>query len=237
MPSSASLPEEGLSARRNSHHMLLDEAIVTRHSTRLFLPKPVPDDILNQALQLAAHAPSNSNTQAWRLFVVTGPALDRLKAALKTTASSGAAPSIPALPEKFRHSRSELGRLIYGEGWGIQRGDTEAQREAVLRNFEFFGAPVGVIVCMSKELPGVAAMSVGMHLQTFLLALTELGVGSCVQVSIAGYRDVVRKELGVAEDLEILCGVSVGYEDSDFNVNKVRIGRYGVEDTTVFVKD
>ncbi|KAK6066466.1 hypothetical protein SCUP515_10652 [Seiridium cupressi] len=198
MPSSTSLAEEGLSARRNSHHMLLDEAIVTRHSTRLFLPKP---------------------------------------AALKTTVSSGAAPNIPALPEKFRHSRSELGRLIYGDGWGIQRGDSEAQRKAVLRNFEFFGAPVGVIVCMSKELPGVAAMSVGMYLQTFLLALTELGVGSCVQVSIAGYRDLVRKELGVAEDLEILCGVSVGYEDADFNVNKVRIGRYGVEDTTVFVKD
>jgi nitroreductase len=75
------------------------------------------------------------------------------------------------------------------------------------------------------------------YLQTFLLALTELGVGSCVQVSIAGYREIVRKEVSIDDDLEILCGVSVGYEDSDFNVNRVRVGRFDFKDTTIFVRD
>ncbi|KAI4593869.1 hypothetical protein KJ359_008912 [Pestalotiopsis sp. 9143b] len=222
---------------KHSYHMLLDEAIISRHSTRLFRPDPVPDAVLRSALELATHSPSNSNTQAWRLYVVTGPALDRLKADLHKVATEGEAPNIPQLPEKFRPSRSELGRKIYGEGWGIPRGDAEARKEAVLRNFEFFGGPVGIIVCMSKDLIGYAAMSIGMYLQTFLLALTEQGIGSCVQVSIAGYRDVVRKAVGVADDLEILCGVAVGYEDAEFNVNKVRIGRFAVEDTTSFVKD
>ncbi|KAF3017075.1 hypothetical protein E8E14_006634 [Neopestalotiopsis sp. 37M] len=222
---------------RHRYSMLLDEAIISRHSTRLFKSQPVPDDVLRSALELATHAPSNSNTQAWRLYIVTGSALDRLKGALYKEASSGGAPNIPPLPEQFRASRSELGRKIYGDGWGIPREDAEARKNAVLRNFEFFGGPVGIIVCMSKQLPGVAAMSIGMYLQTFLLGLTEQGIGSCVQVSIAGYRDVVRQAVGVADDLEILCGVAVGYENDEFNVNKVRIGRFGVEDTTVFVKD
>ncbi|KZZ97548.1 nitroreductase [Moelleriella libera RCEF 2490] len=222
----------------NSHSgMLFDEAVISRHSTRLFLPKPVPDTALQSALELATHSPSNSNTQAWRLYVVTGAALDRLKTALKTAATSDAAPNIPPLPEEFRPWRSDLGKAIYGEGWGIPRDDAEARKKAVLLNFDFFGAPVGMIVCMSKKLPGFAAMSVGMYLQTLLLALTDRGLGSCVQVSIAGYRDVVRQEVGVAEDLEILCGVSVGYEDEAANVNKVRVKRLGFDETTVFVKD
>ncbi|KAI0163693.1 Nitroreductase-like protein [Pestalotiopsis sp. NC0098] len=222
---------------KHSYNMLLDEAIISRHSTRVFRPEPVPDAVLRSALELATHSPSNSNTQAWRLYIVTGPALDRLKTDLHKEASEGEAPNIPPLPEQFRPSRSELGRKVYGEGWGIPREDAEARKKAVLRNFEFFGGPVGIIVCMSKELIGYAAMSIGMYLQTFLLALTEQGIGSCVQVSIAGYRDVVRKAVGIADDLEILCGVSVGYEDAEFNVNKVRIGRFAVEDTTIFVKD
>ncbi|KAK2606470.1 hypothetical protein QQS21_003163 [Conoideocrella luteorostrata] len=228
---------EGANTWHTHQHMPFDEAVISRHSTRLFLPKPIPDDVFNSALQLAAHSPSNSNTQAWRLYVVTGAALQRLKAALTGVASSGVAPNILPLPEEFRPWRSELGKAVYGDGWGIPREDTEARQKAVLHNYDFFGAPVGIIVCMSKKLPGFAAMSVGMYLQTLLLAFTDRGLGSCVQVSIAGYKDVVREQVGIADDLEILCGVSVGYEDTEANVNRVRLRRIGVGETTVFVTE
>jgi nitroreductase len=57
----------------------LEQAILERRSTRLFLPdKPVPRDLLNEALELAMRAPSNSNIQPWRLVLVSGPARDRL---------------------------------------------------------------------------------------------------------------------------------------------------------------
>ena len=224
-----------LESLENGYHILLDEAILTRHSTRLFLPKPVPQEVIQNALQLAMHSPSNSNTQVWRLYVVTGPALERLKSNLVEAASTAPPHHSTPLPDEFRPFRSELGKSIYGEGWGIPRGDDEARKEAVLKNYEFFGAPVGIIVCMSKKLSSVAAFSVGMYLQTLLLALTEAGVGSCVQVSIAGYRDVVRQTVGLADDVDVLCGVAVGYEDEAANVNKVRIGRSAVDETTTFV--
>jgi nitroreductase len=41
----------------------LDQAIRERHSTRLFLPQPVPRELVNEALALAQYAPSNSNIQ------------------------------------------------------------------------------------------------------------------------------------------------------------------------------
>ncbi|KAI0451636.1 oxidoreductase [Xylaria acuta] len=217
--------------------MLLDEAILARHSTRLYLPdKPVPRTLLDRALQLATHAPSNTNTQAWRLFIVTGAALARLKSGL-TAAAAERAPQVPGLPAAFAGYRSALGRRIYADGWGLAHDDAAGRRAAVLRNFEFFGAPVGVVVCMDGGLAGQAAFSVGMFVQTLLLALTELGVGSCVEISVAGYPDVVRREVGIEGGLRVLVGVAVGYEDPEAGVNRIRSPRDGVDKNTVWVDE
>lgn len=106
-----------------------------------------------------------------------------------------------------------------------------------MRNYDFFGAPVGIILCMHKRLPGVEALSIGMYLQTFILALTDHGVASCVQVAIAEYPDAVRAALGISDQLDILCGISIGYEDTDAHVNTLKVGRLPFEETTVFIKD
>ncbi|RYP76382.1 hypothetical protein DL771_001821 [Monosporascus sp. 5C6A] len=221
--------------------MQLEEVIKTRHSSRQFLPdKEVPRAVLEQALQLATHAPSDSNTQAWRLFIVRGAALTRLRTALYDHAAAPDAPppsTATELPPTLQVYRSELGALLYGELLGLARSDAAGRRAAVLRNYRFFNAPVGVVVCMSADLRGRAALSVGMYLQTLLLALTEAGVGSCVQITIAGYPDVVRRELGIPGDLQILCGISIGYEDEAAAVNRGRIGREPVERTTVWVEE
>src|SRR5215472_9724533 len=85
----------------------LDEAIRERHSTRMFLPQPVPRKLVNEALALAQLAPSNSNIQPWHVVLVSGSARDRLVAALVEEAKRRP-PNIPPLPESFRHYRSEL---------------------------------------------------------------------------------------------------------------------------------
>jgi len=120
---------------------------------------------------------------------------------------------------------------------GIAHDDHEGRRLAVLRNYEFFGAPVVGILCMDKRLGPVDAMGVGMYLQTLLLELTKVGLGSCVEVSVAGYPEVLRKELGIGEELAIMCGVAIGIEDGEFGANKLRIARRPVEDNVVFLED
>jgi nitroreductase len=93
------------------------------------------------------------------------------------------------------------------------------------------------IVCMHRDLGPADALSVGMYLQTLMLALTARGVGTCVEVSVAGYPDVVRAELKIPPELTVICALAVGYIDPDFPTNTLRIGRDPVEKNVVFLTD
>jgi len=210
----------------------LEDAINSRRSIRKFLPRPVPKELLYECLTLAQRSPSNSNVQPWRMIFATGSVRDRLKDALLEVARAGA-PNIPDLPERYRHIRRELGAFVYGVGMGIPRDDKEGRKAAVLRNWEFFGAPLVGIVCIDKELGSPDILSVGMYLQTLVLALTARGLGSCVQVALCGYPDVVYKELDIPAELSILCGISIGYPDPEFPANKLVIERAPIESNVV----
>lgn len=206
-----------------------------RRSIRMFLPdKPVPRELLDEALALAMRAPSNSNIQPWRVFITTGARRDRLVEALLEAASAGFPESF-GIPESFLPLRRELGALVYG-AMGIARSDTEARRQARLRNWEFFGAPVGAVVCMHRDLGLVDSLGVGMFLQTLVLALTERGLGTCVQVSIAEYPQVLRSQLDIPDELTILCGLSIGYPDPAFPGNSLAVPRNPAETNVVFLE-
>ena len=211
----------------------LEQAINDRRSIRMFLPdKQVPRELVDQALQLAIRAPSNSNVQPWHLRLVSGVARDRLVAALLAEATSKP-PVVPELPEPFAHMRRDLGAKVYGS-MGITRDDTEGRRIAVLRNWEFFRAPLAGIVCMHRDLHYVDSVGVGMFLQTFLLALTARGLGTCVQVSIAGYPEIVREQLNIPQEYAILSGLAIGYPDPTFPANNLRTERNPIDHNVVF---
>ena len=211
----------------------LEQAINDRRSTRMFLPdKPVPRELVDQALELAIRAPSNSNVQPWHLRLVSGATRDRLVAALLAEATSKP-PVVPELPELFAHLRRDLGAKVYGS-MGIARHDTEGRRIAVLRNWEFFRAPLAGIVCMHRDLHYVDSLGVGMFLQTFLLALTARGLGTCVQVSIAGYPEIVREQLNIPQEYAILSGLAIGYPDPTFRANNLRTERNPIDHNVVF---
>src|SRR5215469_8818369 len=211
----------------------LDEVVKERHSTRMFLPKPVPRELVDEALALAQLAPSNSNIQPWHVVFVSGPPRDRLVAAM-TEEAKRRPPNIPPLPESFQHYRRELGAQVYG-AMGISMEDKKGHDAAVLRNWEFFRAPLAGIVCMHRELGPADALSVGMFLQTLLLALTERGLGTCCEVSVAGYPEIVRAQLDIPAELSILCGLAIGYPDPDFAANKLHVGRELIGENVIFL--
>ncbi|KAL7929713.1 Nitroreductase-like protein [Trichoderma chlorosporum] len=217
-----------------SNQLSLDDLIVKRHSTRGFLNIPIPRSTMERALDLAHHAPSNSNIQPWRVVVVSGHGRDRLSNALLAAASQGK-PNIPPLPQAFRHYRSELGHSLYGGIMGIPRDDAAARMAAELRNFDFFGAPTVAIVSMDKELGSADSLSVGMFLQLLLLVLRNEGVESCVQVSVVGYPEVLREELGISAGEEIICAVALGYEDPAYKGNSFRAKKAPFTDISRFV--
>ncbi|MFM9902722.1 MAG: nitroreductase family protein [Polaromonas sp.] len=57
---------------------LVDDAINSRQSVRQFLPKPVPKEAIEHLLSLASRAPSGTNTQPWKTYVLQGSSLSSL---------------------------------------------------------------------------------------------------------------------------------------------------------------
>ncbi|WP_308195058.1 nitroreductase [Mycolicibacterium sp. F2034L] len=214
----------------------LEEAVRGRRSIRMSLrDKPVPWELVDEALELAARAPSNSNVQPWRLVLATGSRRDRLAEALLEAATIEL-PVTSGLPESYLPLRRELGALVYGS-MGIARDDADGRRIAQLRNFDFFRAPMAGAVCMHRDLGLADAVGVGMYLQTLLLALTERGLGACVQVSVAAYPEIVRAVLGIPEELTVLCGLAIGYADDGFAANHLHTPRRAVDQTVVRLQE
>jgi nitroreductase len=221
------------------HQAVLQKEALTREDIRLCKDRVAgrTDDLSRDGrrivIDLAQYAPSNSYIQPWHLVFASGPPRDRLVAALLDEAKRRP-PNIPPLPVSFQHYRRELGAQVYG-AMGIAREDTAGHTAAVLRNWEFFRAPLAGIVCMHRDLGPADALSVGMYLQTLLLALTERGLGTCIEVSVAGYPEIVRAQLAIPAELSILCGLAVGYPDPDFPANRLHISREAVEKNVVIL--
>lgn len=215
----------------------LESCVLHRHSIRFYTDDEVDEQLLRECAALAQHAPSNSNIQPWRLHLALGAARERVVSALNAVAHEKG-PIVPPLPEQFKHFRSELGHKLYGEeGYDIKRDEHERHEQAVLRNYEFFGAPVCGIIAMHTSLGAVDIMSVGMFIQTFILALTERGLGTCLQVSVTGYSEVLRSEFGLADDQKILCGIAIGYPTPSSKVNDLVVGREDLDDQLILHPD
>lgn len=200
-----------------------------RHSIRFFTDDDVNEEVLRECVRIAQQAPSNSNTQPWRLYLAKGAAKDRVVSALRTIVQEKG-PNVPPLPEKFKHYRSELGHQLYGpEGYNIGRDEPEKQKDAQLRNYDYFGAPICGVITMHSDLGLIDALGVGMFTQTLWLALVERGLGACLQVSVTGYPEVLRRELKVADDETIITGIAIGYPAPNNKVNGLVIERESID--------
>jgi hypothetical protein len=220
--------------------MELGEAVVTRRSVRGFVRRPVPREVLERLFARAQRAPSWCNIQPWRVWMVTGPARERLVEALGDAARSGVAPHPelgfpPEYREPYGTHRKECGKALY-QAMGIERHDTAARWDAWLRNFEAFGAPHVAMVGIDRSFGAYAALDVGCWLQTLLLLLTEEGIATCPQASLAAFPDVVRRVLPIPDEITLLFGIALGYEDAEVPANRCRTTRSDLAHNVTFVE-
>lgn len=219
----------------------LDETIRARRSVRGFLTdRPVPREVVLEALRLAQWAPSNCNVQPWRVFLASGAARDRVRTALLEAASGAESPQpdvpIDVFQDEYRRLQIACAVEMYTH-MGVARDDGAGRMRAHLRNYELFDAPHLAVVCMKREFGVGVALDVGMWVQTFMLALWARGVGSCAQASLRLYPQVLHREMAVPEDLQILCGISFGYEDPSVPANRTRQKREPIEANVTFLDE
>ena len=204
---------------------IFDRLAHSRRSTRSFLPQPVDQAVLEQIFTSAATAPSNCNSQPWQSHVVSGDMRDRLsRIFLDETIGQGKYsmdfPYDGKYEGIYRKRQIDVAVLLY-QALGIERDDKEGRKRAFLRNLEFFGAPHAVFIFMPDWCGIREAADVGMYAQNLMMAIQSQGLASCPQTILGYDADTVRRELGIADDMKLLFGISFGYEDKSKPENQI----------------
>jgi nitroreductase len=226
----------------------VDAAMLSRYSNRAFLPKPVARELLQNILQVAARAPSGTNTQPWKVYVLQGAKKDALVGQVVAAHNAMAAdPAVAAqyqeeydyYPEKwvspYIDRRRECGFGLYGV-LGLGKGDKAGMHAQHQQNFKFFGAPVGLMFTMDKVMGRGSLVDYGMFLQNIMLAARARGLHTCPQAAWNGFSKIILPHIGAAENEMLVCGMSLGYADEGALVNTFATTRVDAQEFTTWLE-
>lgn len=218
--------------------MSLSKILESRYSVRGFRKEPVDRELLSRIFNNAQRAPSNCNVQPWRTYVASGEIREKLAEDLKAAVMSGSGPN-PKFnwTSKYEgiHRERQFGsaNALY-TALGIDRKDKMARNIAMLRNWDFFGAPHAAFFTMPLNMGVMGAVDLGIYAQTLSLLLEEAGIQSCMQGALGQFPEPVEKVFNIPEDHGILFGMSFGYADETHPANKARTDRAGLDDAVAF---
>lgn len=226
---------------------IVDSVITARHSVRAFLDTPVDTQTIKDILTVASRAPSGTNTQPWKVYVVTGD--KRAKLIDNIFAAKQAIADDPSLADKFQETfpyyptewispfidrRRENGWGLYGL-LGIQKGDKEKMAAQQDRNFKLFDAPVGLFFTVNKVMGIGSKMDIAMMIQNVMIAAKARGLDTCPQAAFNHFHPVVLETIGAGDDEELVCTVALGYADESDIVNTFITPRVPVDEFAVFL--
>jgi nitroreductase len=219
----------------------VDDAIRSRKSVRAFLPTPIARSTVEELLTVASRSASGSNIQPWRVRVIAGETKNRLTAAiLDAVARDGFEPYqrewnyYPVnWREPFLGRRRKIGWDMYSL-LGVAKGDFEGTQAARLRNYEFFGAPVGMIFTLDEDLEIGSWLDLGIFLDAVMIAARGRGLHTCPQAAFADFHRIIRPQLNIPENQIIVCGMALGHIDPDAPVNALVTERAPIGDFATF---
>lgn len=220
------------------------DAITGRHSTRAFLPTPIPQSTIESILNVARYAPSGANTQPWQVVVVTNPLKDAIGQAIVQTRRNGIKenPDYAYYPtawrDPYKGRRQACGLALYS-ALHITKEDTEKREIAWYRNYHFFEAPVGLLFFIDRDLEKGSWVDMGMFIQNVMLAARGHCLETCPQASLAEYPDIVRGFLShthISNQQALVCGMALGFADTEHPINQYRTTRESVESFTTYLQ-
>jgi nitroreductase len=222
--------------------LTVEEAIRGRQSVRAYLKQPVERALVRRILETAGRAPSGSNIQPWRAWVVDGSARDALCSeilGLYDTTGEGSR-EYNYYPVKWREPylarRRACGWGLYAT-MGITREDKAGMHAQRRQNFDFFGAPTGLVFTIDRDLEIGSWLDTGMFIQSVMIAARQFGLETCPQAAFANFHEVIRRHLSIPADQIVVCGMALGYPDATAKVNSFRTERETVANYVHFVGD
>ena len=222
----------------------VETAIETRFSARAFLPRAVPRETIERILEVASRAPSGTNTQPWKVYVLQGASRDSLVE--KVCAAHDAIYANPALASEYHEAydyypdqwvppyidrRRENGWSLYGL-LGIAKGEKDKMHAQHQRNFRFFDAPVGLMFTLDRVMGRGSLVDYGMFLQNLMVAARAHGLHTCPQAAWNGFARIILPHIGAGEKEMLVCGMSLGWLDESQKVNGFHTPREPVANFT-----
>jgi len=215
--------------------MDVSEAVTRRMSIRAFRPDPVSGDVVREILDLARRAPSGGNLQPWKVYALGGKDLadfkaviaTKLKAGIKETPEYNVYP--PSLWEPLRTRRRQTGALRYA-ALGVSEKDTAGLQALTEKNYEFFGAPVGLFFCLDRRCGPPQWSDVGMLMVTIMLLAVERGLDTCPQEIWSNWPKTIAEYVKLPDEHMVFAGMSMGYRDADHVLSNLRTPRAPLEE-------
>jgi len=225
--------------------------VASRRTTRDFLDKAVPQELIDQLLTDAMAAPSWSNTRPFLVGVASGDRRDRISKEFLNRWDAASAALRPGLmgklklfvtryglpksdyrvfrpyPKDLKPRQQKVGADLY-EFIDIKREDRQKRQAQWGRNYEFFGAPVSLFIFTHSGLGEYSVSDAGLFMQNLMLSAHAHGLGSCPQGASALWAEPVRKEFKVPKHYKLLCGIALGYPSND-KINEFEAERLGIE--------
>jgi nitroreductase len=227
-----------------STSVTIQQALDSRMSARAFTQQAVSKETITDILHMASRAPSGTNTQPWKVYVLQGESRNSLVAKV-----CAAHDEIRAHPEKaadYREAydyypekwvspyidrRRENGWSLYGL-LGIGKADKDKMHAQHQRNYKFFDAPVGLMFTLDKVMGRGSLVDYGMFLQSVMLAARAHGLHTCPQAAWNGFATIILPHIGAGPDEMLVCGMALGFADDQDIVNTFRTPRETVASFT-----
>lgn len=221
----------------------VDELIRSRRSLRAFLPTPVADEDIRALLEVAARAPSGTNTQPWKVYVLRGDALHRLSQAILAAHND---PEVAKTHREEYHYYPVEWRSPYIDrrrkiGWdlyallGLGRENKVGMHAQHGRNYGFFDAPVGLMFTIDRVMEQGSWLDYGMFLQNLMLAARARGLDTCPQAAFTQYHRIIQEQLDMPAGEMLVCGMSLGFADTRKIENTLQTERASVDEFVRFV--
>ncbi len=228
---------------KSPEQKIIDEAIRSRRSIRAFKPTPVAREDVEAILDVASRAPSGSNTQPWKVYVLTGDTRQRLSQRILDTYLD---------PEQVKDHTEEY--AYYPRQWvspyvdrrrkigwdlyallGLTRENKAGMQAQHGRNYAFFDAPVGLIFTIDRVMEQGSWLDYGMFLQNVMVAARARGLDTCPQAAFTQFHRVIADVLQLPASEQVVCGMALGFADEERVENSLETERAPVSDFARFL--
>ncbi|MDE2430088.1 MAG: nitroreductase [Burkholderiales bacterium] len=227
-----------------TEQQVIDDVMTSRRSTRAFLSKTVETEDIRKILEVSSRAPSGSNTQPWKVYVLTGNKLKKLSNSI--LAAHNSPEVLQSHKEEYNYypvkwitpyleRRRKIGWDLYSL-LGLGRENKAGMHAQHGRNYAFFDAPVGMIFTIDRVMEQGSWLDYGMFLQNIMLAARARGLDTCPQAAFTQFHQIITQELGLPANEMVVCGMSLGYADSSKIENTLITERENVDNFVQFLE-